>query len=589
MLIDKLGKLLHKAQCKNAMPQTAKAVYDGTRSDAALDTLLLALSSAGRLREAQSILRQPHAARLMTSAQKHSSVMQTFANVSYELADYRDVIQAIDFAKTHDSEALRFRLDFLKAAFAASILDERAKAMEYFARQYLIVPDNKRGFTEADRDRLIRTIFLQVDHTITPLLEYEERKLGRDLKVAVMFFSSTEALGHAILDPYHFIAQQKDNFDKIILIGPPRASYRPASATCLEIVEQYATYVETESDLLLNLSWMAFESMKLGNVTMFANHYRQLLRQSCHKTRCHDDPFAHNNWHFQPPPEFKEIAESFCAIEGIDIARPLVVLHARDSGYHRIAAQSYRDANIDAYKGAVEYLLNAGYQVIRIGDRRMPKLRVNRDDYFELPFLDNYSHELDSYLISKARFMIGCQSGPCSYARAFGVPILSINAVLHYTLLPSTQELACFKKYFRKHSDDGGERQLTLEEAMELGCYHFDNNHQFEQARIRLENAEPKEILLAVKDMISWLENGDLPETPEQLSFAAFAETTARTLEESPSDLYFPIGDYLGVSLPGYRVSPSVEQKRRVDRDTSVALPAKSDSGDSDRKQVDAA
>ena len=64
---------------------------------------------------------------------------------------------------------------------------------------------------------------------------------------------------------------------------------------------------------------------------------------------------------------------------------PYVLLHVRDGafspedGYH-----GFRCNAVETYGSAVEFLLDRGYAVFRIGDQASPKLTVNHPHYIEL-------------------------------------------------------------------------------------------------------------------------------------------------------------------------------------------------------------
>ncbi|MNL82422.1 hypothetical protein D3C87_2097990 [compost metagenome] len=62
--------------------------------------------------------------------------------------------------------------------------------------------------------------------------------------------------------------------------------------------------------------------------------------------------------------------------------------------------------------------------------------------------------------------------------------------------------------------------------------------------------------------MVAWLETPDLPETDQQIGFRNRVETVAQDLKARGQELSLPIADYLGICLPGYRVSPSVLRMR---------------------------
>jgi putative glycosyltransferase (TIGR04372 family) len=481
-------------------------------------------------------------------------------SLQYELARYRDVVASARLCTLKAPAALRSRYDYLKAAYAAGKLRREEDAVEFFGRQFRLIDDHGGHATQRELKRVhkaYQATALRVLQRDPELASFIEKEQGT---CAVFFLSSTEALGHAILDPYFFVAQNKDKYDRLIFIGPPKASYRPASRACLQIVEQYGDYHEVQDDDLLNLSWMSFGHHTSGKLTFVIDHYWALLRNAVHRSRDKSDAFDHNRWHFALPEYYGEITQAFARSHGLDLSKPMVVLHVRDKGYHGIAMQSYRDSAIANYHDSVEHLLSLGLQVVRIGDRSMPRLNVTAKGYFELPFLSGYTHEIDPFLIAQSYFMIGCQSGPCAFARVLGVPVLTVNAVLHYTLLPTSKEMACFKRYFE--TVGGVKRELSIEEALARGCHHFDNTFQYEKAGISVENALPQEITAAVADMVAWLKRPDLPETAEQLRFRKEVEDVARDLERRGRDLDLPIADYIGICLPEYRISPTVARMR---------------------------
>jgi len=502
------------------------------------------------------------------------------AIAAYELAKYKDAVAAFVRVRDADPSSLCDGYNYAKAAYAAGKIRKADLAMEFFARQFGIC-SGPNPFDDGDRKSFLGQVYCRVNMAIMRMIARRNAAQDGGARNAVFFLSSTEALGHAILDPYHFLALRRENYGRVVFVGPPRERYRAASAVCLEIVEQYGDYVEVDDDLLLNLSWMSMGTISSGTLDMrfvgdgqdqaivqsrfqpidiVIEHYWSLLREAVHRTGDEGDAFRHNAWHMRLPAAFEDNGRAFCRRHGIDPATPIVVVHARDHGYHKLEKQDFRNADVTNYLPALKYLLDAGYQVIRIGDRHMQRLEIASGGFHELPFMDGYDHRLDPFFIARSRFMIGCQSGPCSYARALGIPLLSINAVLHYTLLPAAKEMACFKRYIREEAS--GPREIRLLDALAAGVYHFDNTYQFRQAGIRTEDASAEEIVAAVKDMIAWLDTPDLPETPQQAAFREAVAQVAAGLKSKGPTLDLPIGDFIGIALPGYRIAPSVAAMR---------------------------
>jgi putative glycosyltransferase (TIGR04372 family) len=566
------------------------------RSIGVLETCWLVIGHSAAVATQASGLFSAAPRQLAAELRVNTNFLFARAIAAYETSRFRDAVEAFCSIRDLSRQELAQRYNYLKAAYAAGQVCDRELAAEFFSRQFF--------FSDFTFDADARHEFEQrlMHGTLTAAFAELQRPAyrGKNKRIGVFYLSSTEALGHAILDPYYFLVLHAHKFDAIMFIGPARGAYRPASRVCLDIVERHGRYIESGNDVMLNLSWMnlgevtqpsielTFEQsgenadaigrwyktdkIELGSIDLVIENYWSLLRDAVHRSRDASDAFRHNAWHMKIPETYNLIGEAFCIRHKIDIDKPLVVLHARADNYHGLEKQAFRNADIETYEPAVRDLLDRGYQVLRIGDRGMPRLPVKHKHYRELPRLLGYRHELDPYFISKAAFMIGCQSGPCAYARALGTPLLSVNAVLHYTLLPAKMEMACFKRY--RLIEGSKRKRLSLEGALAAGVHHFDTTIQFERAHIMLDPARPQEIKAAVRDMIAWLEKPDLAETQLQLRFNAAVERTAQDLARRSRELDNPIADFIGISLPGYRISPTVAAMREAEEMHGGHVPA---------------
>jgi putative glycosyltransferase (TIGR04372 family) len=455
----------------------------------------------------------------------------------------------------------------LRAAFSAGLSSRRWEATAFFCCYYNLTSHESIANAEENATSLESHLEIGTLYAMSRLLDQIKWAKIPDntCSKAVFFLSSTHALGHAILDPYYFLSLVRHTDRDIFFVGPRKSEYRPGSATCLKILEEYGTYLEVTDDYLLNSSWMSLRNVTVGNVTFYFENYWSLIRTMVKRHEKLDDPFLHNDWHFQLPVKLSEKGKRFCFENGISHENPWVVIHARHSSYHRLSQQAFRDADIETYRDGIEHLISRGYTVIRIGDSHMPQLSsFQRESYFELPFMDGYDTDLDPYFVANAHFMIGCQSGPCAYARVFGIPILSVNAVLHYTLVPAAMEMACFKRYYRGTGADGTQQKISEIEALKLGVAHFDYSHHFDEAGISVRSASPDEVTSAIKDMIDWLDNPELEKTREQQAFEEALKSTHRYVKESDK-LRVPGANYIAATLPNYRTSPSVAESRSRD------------------------
>lgn len=561
MCIEAIQNLNKSENRRVTFAQEAQRRYEALPDKVVrLDIAVLAATNSGNPNLAIASVSSEAAEKAANDSPFDTSIPSARVALGHEQEDYRRVLAESRRLVNSFPEMLRDRLDFLKASFAAGKMLELRDALEFVGRQYTVFDDHPGPATPRELEKTVELFSNSVMRTLENDVEYFELKHGKKPRVGVFFLSSTQALGHAILDPFHFLALNRDKFDRIYFIGPPKSSYSPAPRACLQIVEQYGDYIETHSDILMNLSWLSLGEFKVGSFTFAVDNYWSLLRSVVHRSNDTNHTFNHNDWHMRLPAYYTSVGEAFCRQHKIDLKRPLVTLHARDDKYHGIARQSFRNSSIEIYRDAIAHLIESGFQVVRLGDTKMPSLYIPSEHYFELPFLDGYSHELDAFFISQSKFMIGCQSGPCAFARVLGVPMLTINAVLHYTLLPTPMEMACFKRYYRGQGPE--RRELSVLDALEERVDQFDNSYHFLSAEVSVESASPDEVLAATKDMIAWVKKPKLAMTKLQKEFRDRCKKHTKLLAKDRDNLRTPVADYVGISLPGYRVSDGVEMLR---------------------------
>jgi len=183
---------------------------------------------------------------------------------------------------------------------------------------------------------------------------------------------------------------------------------------------------------------------------------------------------------------------------GIPPDAQVVTLHVREAGYMpKLTYHSYRDAQIENFIPALQYLVQQGYYVVRLGDTTMKPLPPISPYVVDAPFHEAYTDMVDPYFIATAAFHMGSQSGPFSVARGFGVPILLTNNPILATDWGLRQSLFVPKKYFSHHL----QRYLRYEEILSS----FLDSHRTEEYQrnaVELHDNTPQEILRAVMEML---------------------------------------------------------------------------------------
>ena len=127
------------------------------------------------------------------------------------------------------------------------------------------------------------------------------------------------------------------------------------------------------------------------------------------------------------PRDFKRKVKCLLRKFGIDVQRPYITLHVRESGFRGNGRlREYRNASLENYKKTIEYLISQGFSIIRMGDSSMRPIRRNKFifDYANSCFK---SAENDIIILAGAKFHIGSSSGLSLVPQSLGVPTAFTN------------------------------------------------------------------------------------------------------------------------------------------------------------------
>lgn len=219
---------------------------------------------------------------------------------------------------------------------------------------------------------------------------------------------------------------------------------------------------------------------------------------------------------------------------GIDLERPIVTVHARESGYkrgrevqdkrgwdrqRRPRDDSTRNAAVENYFKAVDALTARGFTVVRLGDQSMRP--VQHHGIVDLATSPVRSAALEILLLLKSQFLITGESGPAAVSLLTNTPSLIVNATDPVSAFPLRDD----SMYILKHVVDvDSNRRLRLGELLsedyllklrDTRRYHYEEN-------------TPDEIHRAVEEMLTLLAEKP-PESPSQRQYhAAIAEMAER-------------------------------------------------------------
>lgn len=485
----------------------------------------------------------------------------------WEVWDYKqiviDVLKIIEkqgiSQKNSDITAENFLsyIPSINVALAASLANRPDLAAYCFLGYFHQLPP----WNDLSKEELHKKYISILKQHLSPIIPASQLAGESGGKIG-LFFTDTGVFGHMISDPTQFIRLYAHQYDRIYFLGRDMNQYPAACKIAMQIIGQYGDYIAYDDELLYRISWLFHGTFTIGDVTLHIENYWSLNKDITLNHLDSDVPFKFDAWKIDKlPQDIIKRGYEFAAYQQIDITKPIIILHAREQKYHGAEPQRHRNANINNYQEAITDLIENNYQVIRIGDPQMTKLSFQHPQYFELPFLKGYENSLDPFFIFHSTFMIGCQSGPCAYARSMNVPLLSVNSIWNYSHIPSSLEMGCPKPAFK--IIDKMKQYISDAEYIRKDYLLFENVHQFNSEQIVFEECTSEEITAAVQDMIKWLSDDMLPQTFLQLEIQKEIHNSHQRLQKNGK--YEPtISSYVGVSLPEYRISPSLLEIRKT-------------------------
>ncbi len=180
-----------------------------------------------------------------------------------------------------------------------------------------------------------------------------------------------------------------------------------------------------------------------------------------------------------------------------------VTLHAREHSTKLDFVHDERNADIRGHFKALEFIVNQGGWVIRVGDPSMtplPKL----DGVVDYVHTDAYADWMDLFLHAHCRFQLGSDSGANLLPNLFGRPLAAVNwDPVVGNLEPDSSSMLYIQKMLRNARDG---RMLTFAEIYEHGLGYGAPPIGYKRLGLELVDNTPEEILEITKEMFERLD-----------------------------------------------------------------------------------
>lgn len=195
---------------------------------------------------------------------------------------------------------------------------------------------------------------------------------------------------------------------------------------------------------------------------------------------------------FTVPDELEPDLRRALIERGVDPERWFVCLHVREPGYkYRFSPGDPRCADPLTYVPAIRHIIQEqGGQVIRLGDPSMTPL-PQMDDLIDLSRFEGVFPD-QLFALSRARFLLGTDTGPTQMACAFKTPVACTNAP--GLAMWNDHDLLLTKTYLRP---DG--TRLSFAEMHEMGSLSV---HRTWPSAMEVRDNTPEELVAVTKHML---------------------------------------------------------------------------------------
>lgn len=253
----------------------------------------------------------------------------------------------------------------------------------------------------------------------------------------------------------------------------------------------------------------------------------------------------------------KVVEEAQKKMDHMGIKGEYVCLHARDNNVkekdfsaERARQTSTRECDINTFQKASVFLQKKGLQSVRMGKYEKQQCVIPGI----IDYANKYQDDLmDFYLVSRCKFVIGCDSGLTNIATYWRVPFLMTNQVM---MAHGYEGEAYIKESMyipKKIWSEEEKRYLNLRERFYIDGKYDTSEHSIEDLKlgIIIEDNTEEEIYQAAAEMYARL-NGTWTESEEEIE--AMSRYWKIFSEWKSSHTTIPVRRRMG--LKGYSMCP---------------------------------
>ena len=366
---------------------------------------------------------------------------------------------------------------------------------------------------------------LRKPETLNILGQVLEPHLTDGVRTLVYPMPYADAIGHLAPEPHYLASLYGTEYDRIVLLTPPRA-VPTMNRPLYDLLARDFGMAETQHVPLLLLRDLDRGIVRMGPFDLCLVHTHKFYRAYT-QHRAARKPLVH----LTLSEEMRADGERWLRSVGIAPGDPLVILHMREEGYQRDAGVAsharFRTVDPERFRPAVDWLVQAGYSVVRMGGATSPPFVHLSETVIDLVHDPRAEDFLDIYLMATCTFSLNCQSGPEALPRAFGRPSVNTNLLPTVMSHHLDSDIFLFKPLYRGDSATplSYAEQLEFMLPNRLISGPLPDQNWYEEQKFRAEDCTAEDLLAAVQEMDARLGGGTTPDDGANTRFVTMSKS----------------------------------------------------------------
>lgn len=307
--------------------------------------------------------------------------------------------------------------------------------------------------------------------------------------------SETARIGHIAIEPDMLVKQ-------IELGALPRANYhlvaRPDRIANRCLLDYWKPHLRIHDTPLSWAFWHPFSRIRALGVELNKLVIAEGSTSGWSKIQ--------NEWGERPAlltlyPEHEQLGDAWLRSKGVPEGAWWVCFHTREPGYlsNEKYGDDYRNASIESYLLAMQYVVSQGGWAIRMGDLSAQPL-PSLPQVIDYAVASDKADVLDVFLSARCRVFIGCTSGMALVASVFGRPVGQTNAVPLSAILFYNRFDKSIPKLYREM---GSQTILPFHQVFGSPLANLRRTEEFAAVGIELVANSPEDILELTEELLA--------------------------------------------------------------------------------------